>query len=88
MEGAITSKLVEEQKMLEYDFRIQTAEKEAVRRKIEAEGIREFTQTSNIDILKWEGINATKELATSNNTKVIVVGTGEENLPIILGGGN
>lgn len=88
MDGAITSKLIEEQKMLEYDYRIQTAEKEAIRRKIEGEGIKDFTRASNVDILKWEGINATKELATSNNTKVIVVGTGTEGLPVILGGGN
>jgi hypothetical protein len=32
------------------------------------------------------GIEATAELAKSPNTKVIVVGSGKDGLPIILGG--
>ena len=86
MAGAITDKLIQEQKMLEYDFKLDLERKEALRRQIEARGIKIFMDTSQIDILKWEGIIATKELATSPNSKVVVVGTNSDNLPIILGG--
>ena len=34
------------------------------------------------------GIEATSKLAESPNSKVIVVGSGEDGLPIILGGNN
>ena len=74
--------------MLEHDFRLALEEKEAERKAIEAMGIRRFKDTSQLDILKWEGINATKELAKSPNAKVIVIGTDDGDLPIILGGSN
>ena len=37
------------------------------------------------NILQWQGVVATKELATSPNAKVVVIGAGEDGLPIILG---
>ena len=58
VEQAISKKLVMEQEMLEYDFKLALEEKEALRKEIEARGIREFIESSEIDILKWEGINA------------------------------
>lgn len=96
---SIQKKLIREQEMLEYDFKLEIEEKEAHRKIIEAEGeekarlveargVKLFRDTSGLDILKWEGINATKELAKSPNAKVIVVGTGDGDLPIILGGNN
>jgi len=99
VEKAIAQKLVREQQMLEYDFKIQIEEKEAMRRLVEAEGhkdarlieaqgIKAFRDTSELDILQWEGINATKELAKSPNAKVVVIGTNSGDLPIILGGNN
>jgi regulator of protease activity HflC (stomatin/prohibitin superfamily) len=36
-------------------------------------------------LLKWKGIEATVEIAKSANAKVIVVGSGKDGLPIILG---
>jgi hypothetical protein len=36
-------------------------------------------------LLKWKAIEATLELAKSNNAKMIVIGAGEDGLPIILG---
>ena len=36
-------------------------------------------------LLKWKGIEATKEIAKSNNTKIVVVGGGDDGLPLILG---
>jgi prohibitin 1 len=57
---------------------------------IEAEGISSFqkivTEGINENLLKWKGIESTKELALSGNAKVVVIGAGKEGLPIILGG--
>ena len=90
LEEAIERKLQQEQESLEYEFRIEKASKEAERKRIEAEGIRDFQEivSSGIseELLKWKGIEATAELANSNNTKVVVIGSGDDGLPLILGG--
>lgn len=90
LEEAIERKLQQEQESLEYEFRIEKAAKEAERKRIEAEGIRDFQEivSSGIseELLKWKGIEATAELANSSNTKVIVIGSGDDGLPLILGG--
>ena len=90
LEEAIERKLQQEQESLEYEFRIEKAAKEAERKRIEAEGIRDFQEivSSGIseELLKWKGIEATAELANSNNTKVVVIGSGDDGLPLILGG--
>ena len=83
---AIAKKLVRKQELQEYKFKLEIAEEEKKRKEIEAQGIKFFRDISEVDPLKWEGIIATKELATSPNSKVVVVGTGEGDLPIILGG--
>lgn len=86
---AIERKLRQEQEALEYEFRLTKAVQEAERQRIDAEGkaraneILNASLTSNI--LKEKGIQATIELAKSNNSKVIVIGSGDEGMPIILG---
>ena len=89
LEQAIERKLQQEQESLEYEFRIEKASKEAERKRIEAEGIRDFqnivSQSINDDLLQWQGIEATTELSHSNNAKVVVIGSGENGLPLILG---
>ncbi len=86
---AIQKKLTQEQAMLEYDFILQKEEKEKERKQIEAEGIRMFQTTISEGIsqryLKWRGIDATLELAKSPNAKMVVIGAGEDGLPLILG---
>ena len=88
---AIEQKLKQEQEALEYDFKIQKARKEAERKQIEANGISEFQKIVNRTItpqlLKWKGVEATQEISKSQNSKVIVIGNGDGDLPIILGGG-
>lgn len=86
MEKAIADKLVKEQEMLGYDFIIEKELREEERKLIEAIGIKLFRDTSGIDILKWKGIEATKELATSENAKVVIIGTDSGEMPVILGG--
>ncbi len=89
IKGAIERKLKQEQEALEYEFRIEKAKQEAERQRIDAEGKaranRILSQSLTDKILKEKGIEATKELSKSPNSKVIVVGGGKGGLPIILG---
>ena len=86
---AIERKLKQEQESLEYEFRLEKAHKEAERQRIEAKGkadANKILSASLTDkILQDKGIEATLELSKSGNSKVIVVGSGESGLPIILG---
>jgi len=90
IKGAIERKLKQEQEALEYEFRLAKAKQEAERQRIDAEGkakANTILSASLTDkILKEKGIEATKDLASSPNAKVIVVGSGKDGLPLILGG--
>jgi regulator of protease activity HflC (stomatin/prohibitin superfamily) len=87
--GAIESKLKQEQEALAYQYRLQREESEAERRRIEAEGIANFNRIINASltdkIIQQRGIEATIELATSPNAKVVVIGSAKDGLPLILG---
>ncbi|MDA8018164.1 MAG: SPFH domain-containing protein [Thermoanaerobaculia bacterium] len=87
---SIEDKLVQRHRMLEYEFRLTREFLEARRKAIEADGIRAFQDRVSEGIseryLKWKGIDATLELARSENSKIVVIGAGEDGLPIILGG--
>jgi regulator of protease activity HflC (stomatin/prohibitin superfamily) len=89
---AISEKLEEEQKAQKMKFTLDRERKEAERKRIEAQGIADFQKIVSAGIsealLKWKGIEATQALAQSTNAKVVVIGSGEEGLPIILGGAN
>lgn len=73
----------------EYKFRLEREKKESERKRIEAEGIRDFQQTVSTGIsdsyLRWRGIEATLQLAQSTNSKVVIIGSNKDGLPIILG---
>jgi regulator of protease activity HflC (stomatin/prohibitin superfamily) len=81
VEDAIANKLVQEQEMLAYNFILQKEQKELERKLIEARGIKLFRDASGINIMQWKGIEATRELAKSPNTKVIVLGQDGGKLP-------
>jgi regulator of protease activity HflC (stomatin/prohibitin superfamily) len=85
---AIESKLKQEQESLEYEFKLQKAQKEAQKVKIEAEGKADANRILSASltdkILREKGIEATLELAKSNNSKVVVVGN-KDGMPLILG---
>jgi len=85
LEAAINEKLIMEQSALKYEFTLKAEEGERQRKVIEAQGIKAFTDISRLDILKWRGIQATEAIAKSPNTKIVIVGSGQQ-LPIILGG--
>jgi regulator of protease activity HflC (stomatin/prohibitin superfamily) len=86
---AINRKLEQYYIAQEYTFRVEREIKESQRKKIEAEGIRDFqqivTQGINDSYLRWRGIEATLQLAQSTNAKTVIVGGGKDGLPIILG---
>ena len=89
IKDAIERKLKQEQESLEYEFRLVTAEKEAQRQIIEAKGkadANKLLSASLTDkILQDKGIEATLKLSESNNSKVVVIGSGDSGMPIILG---
>jgi regulator of protease activity HflC (stomatin/prohibitin superfamily) len=86
---AINRKLEQYYIAQEYTFRVEREVKESERKKIEAEGIREFQQIVSQGIsdsyLRWRGIEATLQLSTSPNSKVVIIGGGKDGVPIILG---
>lgn len=87
---AIENKLQQEQEALAYQFRLDKETSEAERKRIAAEGeavANDIINSSLTDeLLKMRGIEATLELSKSPNAKVIVVGSGDSGLPLILGG--
>ena len=89
LQDAIEKKLKQEQEALEYDFKIEKAQKEAMRLEIEAKGKATANDILNAsltdNVLRDKGIEATIKLSESPNSKVVVVGSGEDGLPLILG---
>jgi regulator of protease activity HflC (stomatin/prohibitin superfamily) len=89
VETSIEQKLIEEQRYKTYEFILAREKEEAERKLIEAKGIRDYqaviSETLSPDLLRWQGIQATRAIAESENAKVVVIGNGEQGLPIILG---
>jgi len=89
IKSAIEGKLKQEQESLEYEFKIQKAQKEAERQIIDAEGKATANKILNASltdkILQEKGISATVKLAESNNTKIVIIGNSNNGMPIILG---
>ncbi len=87
---AIAEKLEEEQRAEKMVFTLERERQEALRKAIEAKGIAEFqrivAQGLTEDLLRWKGIEATESLSASPNAKVVVIGSGADGLPLILGG--
>lgn len=89
IKDAIERKLRQEQESLEYEFRIEKAQKEAERQRIEAKGKADANRILSASltdkILQDKGIEATLKLSNSSNSKVVVIGSGKTGMPIILG---
>jgi regulator of protease activity HflC (stomatin/prohibitin superfamily) len=73
----------------EYKFRVEREAEESKRKQIEADGIAAFQKTVSQGIsesyLRWRGIEATLQLAQSPNSKIVIIGSGKDGMPIILG---
>lgn len=89
LKKAIETKLEEEQQSFQYEFRLVKERKEAERKIIEATAKAESNRILNASltdkILQDRGIEATIELAKSPNSKVVIIGSGESGMPLILG---
>ena len=87
---SIEEKMQAEQESQRMAFVLKKEEQEADRKRIEAKGIADFQEIVSKGIseqlLKWKGIEATEKLASSSNSKVVVIGSGKDGLPLILGG--
>ena len=90
LKQAIELKLQQEQEALAYQFRLEREVSEAERKRIEAEGISAYNRIINMSlsdrVLQQRGIEATIELSKSENTKVVIIGSGKDGMPLILGG--
>ncbi len=84
---AIERKKEREQQSQEYDYKLEVEAKEADRKRIEAEGIRDYQITVSQGIspmlIQWKGIEAAENIAQSDNAKVVILG--DSKIPIILG---
>jgi prohibitin 1 len=85
---AIEQKQRADQEAQRMEFVLLKEKQEADRKRIEAKGIADFqnivAQGISDQLLRWKGIEATEKLAASANTKVIIVGSGKDGLPVIL----
>ena len=89
LKHSIELKQQAEQESLAMSFRLQKEKQEADRKRIEAEGIRDFQRTVSQgispELLTWKGIEATEKLADSQNTKIVIIGNTKNGLPLVLG---
>jgi len=89
IKAAIESKLQQQQEALAYQYRLEREASEAERLRIQARGIADYNAIISASltdrILQQKGIDATLELANSPNSKIVVIGSGEDGLPMILG---
>jgi prohibitin 2 len=90
VQAAVDRKMEQYELREEYSYRIQREELETKRKEIEARGIAEFQKIVGAGIsdnyLRWKAIDATLALAQSPNTKVVVLGSGKDNVPLFLNG--
>ena len=89
IKAAIENKLQQQQESLAYQYRLDKEKSEAERKRIAAEGESRANNIINNSLsdklLKMRGIEATLELAKSPNSKVVIIGSGKDGLPMILG---
>jgi prohibitin 1 len=88
LKSSIEAKQQAEQDALRMSFILQKEKQEAERKRIEAQGISDFQRIVatgiSAQLLEWKGIEATEKLATSNNTKIVVIGNPKNGLPLVL----
>lgn len=86
--AAIEEKLRAEQESQRMQWVLTKEKQEADRKAIEAQGISNFqkivAQGISDPLLRWKGIEATMKIAESNNSKIVIIGSGKDGLPIIL----
>ena len=88
VKASIESKINAEQDAQKMTFVLQKEKQEAERKRVEAQGIADYQKILSTGLsdkqLQYEAIKAQKEIATSPNAKVIIMGSGKN--PVIIGG--
>jgi prohibitin 1 len=88
LKTSIEAKQQAEQDALRMAFVLQKEKQEADRKRIEAQGIRDFQTTVaqgiSAQLLEWKGIEATERLANSANSKLVIIGNPKNGLPLVL----
>ncbi len=90
VKDVIEQKMTQKELAESYMYRLEVARQEAARRLIEVTSLSNYNsvldKSLSANVLKWEGIQATKELAKSPNAKTIIIGNqSSAGLPLILG---
>ena len=87
--AAIEDKLSADQESQRMTFVLTKEKQEAERKRIEAQGVADFQRivTDGISdkLLQWKGIEATQDLAKSQNAKIVIIGNSKNGLPLVLG---
>jgi regulator of protease activity HflC (stomatin/prohibitin superfamily) len=90
LKHAIEAKQQAQQDAQRMEFVLQKEKQEAERKRVEAQGIKDFqnivTEGISDKLLEWKGIEATMELSRSPNAKIVVVGNPRTGLPLIFSG--
>jgi regulator of protease activity HflC (stomatin/prohibitin superfamily) len=85
---AIESKINAEQESQKMKFVLEKEKQEADRKRVEAQGIADYQKILNTGLtpqqIQYEMIKAQKEIATSPNTKVIILGGDGKHLPFMM----
>ncbi len=85
---AIEQKQRADQESQRMEFVLTKEKQEADRKRIEAKGIADFQTIVaagiSENLLRWKGIEATEKIASSGNSKIVIIGAGKDGLPIIL----
>ncbi len=88
VKATIESKINAEQEAQKMQFVLQKEKQEAERKRVEAQGIADYQRIISTGLsdkqLQYEMIKANKEIATSSNSKVIIMGGSGKNMPLIL----
>ncbi len=88
VKASIESKINAEQDAKKMEFVLQKEKQEAERKRVEAQGIADYQRIINTGLtdqqLQYEQIKAMKEMALSQNSKIIIMGKG--NTPIMIDG--
>jgi len=88
VKNAIEEKLEAEQQSLRMRFILEKERQEAERKAIEAKGISDFqsivSRGISDQLLAWKGIEATQQLAHSENAKIVIIGNPRNGMPLII----
>lgn len=87
LKEAIEKKQEEQQLADAYVYKLAREQQEAERKLIEAKGIQAanntITSSLSEQILRWKGIEATQDLSKSQNSKIVLFGSGKTGLPLL-----